>query len=192
MKLMNRIKAFFCKNNKHIELDLHTAEIKEGKAFLHTKGDEPVTYLVRASDIEIRLNKDASLSELDVLTIKKKTPVEKQKTLAQKDAERKDKKSQNTTDSPSKNGVIYADERFRKRTFSMTVYQEEYDMLMESIKEYGYKRADFVLACVNTASKGSMEKAHKKIIKNHKAMLLEKQALSKKQAEEAAKAEQVI
>ena len=192
MKLMNRIKAFFRKNNEPVELDLHAAEIKEGKAFLHTKGDEPVTYLVRASDIEIRLNKDTSLSELDVLTIKKKTPVEKQKTLAQKDAERKDKKSQNTTDSPSKNGVIYADERFRKRTFSMTVYQEEYDMLMESIKEYGYKRADFVLACVNTASKGSMEKAHKKIIKNHKAMLLEKQALSKKQAEEAAKAEQVI
>ena len=192
MKLMNRIKAFFRKNNEPVELDLHAAEIKEGKAFLHTKGDEPVTYLVRASDIEIRLNKDTSLSELDVLTIKKKTPVEKQKTLAQKDAERKDKKSQNTTDSPSKNGVIYADDRFRKRTFSMTVYQEEYDMLMESIKEYGYKRADFVLACVNTASKGSMEKAHKKIIKNHKAMLLEKQALSKKQAEEAAKAEQVI
>ena len=192
MKLMNRIKAFFRKNNEPVELDLHAAEIKEGKAFLHTKGDEPVTYLVRASDIEIRLNKDTSLSELDVLTIKKKTPVEKQKTLAQKDAERKDKKSQNTTDSPSKNGVIYADDRFRKRTFSMTVYQEEYGMLMESIKEYGYKRADFVLACVNTASKGSMEKAHKKIIKNHKAMLLEKQALSKKQAEEAAKAEQVI
>ena len=189
---MNRIKAFFRKNNEPIELDLRAAEIKEGKAFLHTKGDEPVTYLVRASDIEIRLNKDASLSELDILAIKRKTPVEKQKTLAQKDAERKDKKSQNTTDSPSKNGVIYADDRFRKRTFSMTVYQEEYDMLLESIKEYGYKRADFVLACVNTASKGSMEKAHKKIVKSHKAMLLEKQALAKKQAEEAAKAEQVI
>ena len=192
MKFMNRIKAFFRKNNEHIELDLRAAEIKEGKAFLHTKGDEPVTYLVRASDIEIRLNKDAFLSELDILTIKSKAPTEKQKTPEQKDSAKKDKKIPNANDSPSKNNVIYADDRFRKRTFSMTVYQEEYDMLLESIKEYGYKRADFVLACVNTASKGSMEKAHKKIIKNHKAMLLEKQALSKKQAEEAAKAEQVI
>jgi len=188
---MNRIKAFFCKNNDPVELDLRAAEIKERKAFLHTKGDEPVTYLVRASDIEIRLNKDVSLSELDVLTIKKKTPVEKQNTLSPKDVEKKDKKSQHTTDFPSKNGVIYADDRFRKRTFSMTVYQEEYDMLMGSIKEYGYKRADFVLACVNTASKGSMEKAHKKIVKTHKAMLLEKQALSKKQAKETT-SEQVI
>ena len=192
MKFINRIKAFFRKNNEHVELDLRAAEIKEGKAFLHTKGDEPVTYLVRASDIEIRLNKDASLSELDILTIKRKTPAEKQKAPEQKDSAKKDKKIPNANDSPSKNNVIYADDRFRKRTFSMTVYQEEYDMLMESIKEYGYKRADFVLACVNTASKGSMEKAHKKIVKSHKAMLLEKQALAKKQAEEAAKAEQVI
>lgn len=192
MKFMNRIKAFFRKNNEHVELDLRAAEIKEGKAFLHTKGDEPVTYLVRASDIEIRLNKDASLSELDILTIKSKTPAEKQKAPEQKDAAKEDKKNPNANDSPSKNNVIYADDRFRKRTFSMTVYQEEYDMLMESIKEYGYKRADFVLACVNTASKGSMEKAHKKIVKSHKAMLLEKQALAKKQAEETAKAEQAI
>ena len=192
MKFMNRIKAFFRKNNEHVELDLRAAEIKEGKAFLHTKGDEPVTYLVRASDIEIRLNKDASLSELDILTIKSKTPAENQKAPEQKDSAKKDNKIPNANDSASKNNVIYADDRFRKRTFSMTVYQEEYDMLMESIKEYGYKRADFVLACVNTASKGSMEKAHKKIVKSHKAMLLEKQALAKKQAEEAAKAEQVI
>ena len=192
MKFMNRIKAFFRKNDTPIELDLRAAEIKEGRAFLHTKGEEPVTYLVRASDIEIRLNKDASLSELDILTIKSNTPAAKQKTLEQKGSEKKDKKGHNTNNSPSNNGVIYADDRFRKRTFSMTVYQEEYDMLMESIKEYGYKRADFVLACVNTASKGSMEKAHKKIVKSHKAMLLEKQALTKKQAEEAAKAEQVI
>lgn len=187
MKLMNRIKAFFRKNNEPVELDLRAAEIKEGRAFLHTKGEDAITYLVMASDIEIRLNKDASLSELDVLTVKRKTPVEKQKTV-----DTKDKTNQTAQNSPSKSGVIYADDRFRKRTFSMTVYQDEYDMLMESIKEYGYKRADFVLACVNTASKGSMEKAHRKIVKTHKAMLLEKQALAKKQAEEATKAEQAI
>ena len=192
MKVMNRIKAFFRKNNVNVELDLRAAEIKEGKAFLHTKGDDPITYLVRASDIEIRLNKDACLSELDILTVKSKAPVETQKTREAKNTEKKNEKNKNANNSPSKNGVIYADDRFRKRTFSMTVYQEEYDMLMESIKEYGYKRADFVLACVNTASRGSMEKAHKKILKSHKAILLEKQALAKKQAAETAKAEHAI
>jgi hypothetical protein len=80
---------------------------------------------------------------------------------------------------------------FRGHPFKVR-QDEQMDMLMESIKEYGYKRADFVLACVNTASKGSMEKAHKKIVKSHKAILLEKQALAKKQAAEAAKAEHAI
>ena len=137
MKFMNRIKAFFRKNNEPVELDLRAAEIKEGKAFLHTKGDEPVTYLVRASDIEIRLNKDASLSELDILTIKSKAPTGKQKTPEQKDSVKKDKKIPNTNDSPAKNNVIYADDRFRKRTFSMTVYQEEYDMVADHLSDIG-------------------------------------------------------
>ena len=191
MKFMNRLKAFFRKNNEPIELDLRAAEIKEGKAFLHTKGEDAVTYLVRASDIEIRLNKDASLSELDILTISKKSSEDK-KMQETKQGDKVNKQQSTSPKSAFNNGVIYADDRFKKRSFSVSLYQDEYDMLMESIKTYGYKRADFVLACVNTASKGSMEKAHKKIVKNHKAILLEKQALAKKQAEEAAKAEQVI
>lgn len=44
------------------------------------------------------------------------------------------------------------------------------------MKEYGYKRADFVLACVNSATKGTMEKAHKKIVKSHNAIRKEQQA----------------
>ena len=171
MKFMNRLKAFFRKNNEPIELDLRAAEIKEGKAFLHTKGEDAVTYLVRASDIEIRLNKDASLSELDILTISKKSSEDK-KMQETKQGDKVNKQQSTSPKSAFNNGVIYADDRFKKRSFSVSLYQDEYDMLMESIKTYGYKRADFVLACVNTASKGSMEKAHKKIVKNHKAILL--------------------
>ena len=96
MKFMNRIKAFFRKNNEHVELDLHAAEIKEGKAFLHTKGDDPLTYLVRASDIEIRLNKDACISESNILTVKSKASVEKQKTREAKNLEKKNEKNKNT------------------------------------------------------------------------------------------------
>lgn len=192
MKFINKIKAIFRKNDEQIELDLRAAEIKEGRAFLHTKGATPVTYLVRASDIEIRLNKDAAISELDILTVKRKSPEEKKSLQNVKQTQDSRKKDNATTKPSSNKGVIYADDRFKKRSFSVSLYQDEYDMLMESIKEYGYKRADFVLACVNTASKGSMEKAHKKIVKTHRAILLEKQALAKKQAEEAAKNDQVI
>lgn len=192
MKFMNRIKAFFRRNDEPIELDLVSAEIRQGKAFLHTGGNDPTTYVVRANDVEIRLNKDSSLSDLDILMLKRKSSAAKEKEKENKQLEKNDIRSVEPKKASSPSGVIYADDRFKKRTFSVSVYQDEYDMLMESIKEYGYKRADFVLACVNTASKGSMEKAHKKIVKTHRAILLEKQALAKKQAEDAVKAEQVI
>ena len=189
MKIIKKLKAFFCKNNEPVELDLVAAEIKEGRAYLHTKGDEPATYLVRSNDIEIRLSKDASLRELDVLQIKKKSvgvrdkDVQKEQTAKQAEPQ----KTKINKDSAPKAATM--DDRFKKRVFSVSVYPEEYDMLVESVKAYGYKRADFVLACVNTASKGSMEKAHKKIVKTHRAMLLEKQEIARKMAEEAAKAE---
>ena len=190
MKIIKKLKAFFCKNNEPVELDLVAAEIKEGRAYLHTKGEEPATYLVRSNDIEIRLSKDVSLRDTDVLWIKKKSAE------TQKQDEKKEPHDE-TAEAPQKEAKRAAapvgghvDDRFKKRVFSVSVYPEEYDMLIESVKAYGYKRADFVLACVNTASKGSMEKAHKKIVKSHKAMLLEKQALAKKQAEEAARAAQ--
>jgi len=190
MKIIKKLKAFFCKNNEPVELDLVAAEIKEGRAYLHTKGEEPATYLVRSNDIEIRLSKDVSLREADVLQIKKKS-AEAQKQDEKKEPKEKhaeaSKKEAKRTSAP---GAAPADDRFKKRVFSVSVYPDEYDMLVESVKAYGYKRADFVLACVNTASKGSMEKAHKKIVKTHRAMLLEKQALVKKQAEEAARAVQ--
>jgi len=190
MKIIKKLKAFFCKNNEPVELDLVAAEIKEGCAYLHTKGEEPATYLARSNDIEIRLSKDVSLREADVLQIKKKS-AEAQKQDEKKEAKEKhaeaSKKEAKRTSAP---GAAPADDRFKKRVFSVSVYPDEYDMLVESVKAYGYKRADFVLACVNTASKGSMEKAHKKIVKTHRAMLLEKQALAKKQAEEAARAVQ--
>ena len=190
MKIIKKLKAFFCKNNEPVELDLVAAEIKEGRAYLHTKGEEPATYLVRSNDIEIRLSKDVSLRETDVLQIKKKS-AEAQKQDEKKEPKEKhaeaSKKEAKRTSAP---GAAPADDRFKKRVFSVSVYPDEYDMLVESVKAYGYKRADFVLACVNTASKGSMEKAHKKIVNTHRAMLLEKQALAKKQAEEAARAVQ--
>lgn len=189
MKIIKKLKAFFCKNNELVELDLVAAEIKEGRAYLHTKGDEPATYLVRSNDIEIRLSKDASLRELDVLQIKKKTVEARDKEVQKEQTAKQTEPEKTKVNKATAPGVVHMDDRFKKRVFSVSVYPEEHDMLVESVKAYGYKRADFVLACVNTASKGSMEKAHKKIVKTHRAMLLEKQEIARKMAEEAAKAE---
>lgn len=187
MKFMNKIKAFFRKNDEPVELDLVAAEIREGKAFLHTKGEKPMTYLVRANDVEIRLNKDVSLRDVDILTVKK-TPKEGKDRTGKTDEKSKGLQPQTQVPAAENSGgqaEVYALDRFKKRKFVISIYPEEYEAINTTIKEYGYKRADFVLACVNTATKGTMEKAHKKIVKTHREIVLEQQALVAKQMADA-------
>ena len=188
MKIINKIKAFFLHQEEPVELDLVAAEIKEGKAFLHPRGEEYVTYLVRSDDIAITLNKGRSLSPKDIFKIgpKPKAP--------EKDEKREDKKEQKQPDvktpsdhrrtkPPMETSQTTAEEfdRFKKKKFVVSLYPEEYNAIMSSMKAYGYKRADFVMACVNTATKGTMEKAHKKIVKSHNDIRKEQQALQAKQ-----------
>jgi len=176
MRIINKIKAFFTHHDEPVELDLIAAEIKEGKAFLHPRGEEDVTYLVRSDDIEITLSKGHSLTKKDVF---KSSPKEKNAAKDSQQAEKKEKSNQTSEQTskidksgkpPMETTQTAEDEfdRFKKRKFVVSLYPEEYDTVMESMKEYGYKRADFVMACVNTVSKGTMEKAHKKIVKSHK------------------------
>lgn len=193
MKLISKIKAFFRRNEETVELDLAAAEIREGKAFLHTKGDNPMTYFVRANDIEIRLNKDAVINDVDILTVKKPSKDDEQREKQkEKEIQKANKKKVSSItpkeeSSTAQSAEILDLERFKKRKFVISVYPEEYDLLMSSIKEYGYKRADFVLACVNTATKGTMERAHKKIVKSHRELLLEHQAMLSKQIQDLEK-----
>ena len=179
MKIINKIKAFFTHRNEPVELDLIAAEIKEGKAFLHPRGEEGVTYLIRSDDIEITLSKGRSLTPKDILKTRPKEKTTKNSQQAEKE---KAKQPPVQTANPNKSIKPALEttqttenefDRFKKRKFVVSLYPEEYDRIMTSMKEYGYKRADFVMACVNTASKGSMEKAHKKIVKEHGERLKE-------------------
>ena len=188
MKIINKIKAFFFYQEEPVELDLITAEIKEGKAFLHPRGEENVTYLIRSDDIEITLSKGRSLSPKDIFKTepKPKVPEKDAKKEDNKDPKQppaKDPKSNQKSTPPMETSQAAPDEfdRFKKRKFVVSLYPDEYDAVMSSMKEYGYKRADFVLACVNSATKGTMEKAHKKIVKSHKEMIKEQRAIEARQ-----------
>ena len=182
MKIMKRIRAFFTHQEEPIELDLIAAEIKEGKAFLHPRGEEHVTYLVRSDDIEITLSKGRSLGPRDIFRIgpKPKNPEKEKKEEEKKSLKQppvKDPKDDNKKSVTKEEIQTEPDEfdKFKKRKFVISLYPEEYDAIMASMKEYGYKRADFVMACVNTATKGTMEKAHKKILRSHDEIRKEQQ-----------------
>ena len=179
MKIISKIKAFFIHHDKPVELDLVAAEIREGKAFLHPRGEKDVTYLVRSDEIEITLSKGRSLTKMDIF---KFGPKEKTATKDSNHAENEKSKQTSAQHKHSKSveETVQTDEnefdRFKKRKFVVSLYPEEYDAIMKSMKEYGYKCADFVMACVNTASKGSMEKAHKTIVKKRKEISMEQKA----------------
>ena len=169
MKIIRKLKALFYKNSQPIALVLAAAEIREGRAYLHPKSNRQITYRVRSDDIEIYLNRDRELSDEDIVVIDKNVvppPHKKEKTAPPKQhSQRASSTSQSSADSY---------DRFKKRIFSVSLYQHEYDALMETIKEYGYKRAEFIMASANTATKGSMERERKKIVRVHKEMQKEK------------------
>jgi hypothetical protein len=182
MNIKKILKAFFFHEEDPVELDLAAAEIREGKAFLHPKNEKGVTYLVRSEHIEITLSKGFSLSSNDVVRIEPKSNAQmptnpntqKQPALPTKKAA---KDAPNIPSPPSEDPF----EKYKKKQFSISLYPDEYEALMSHMKSYGYKRADFILACVNTATKGTMEREHKKIIKAHSELRKEEKALQNKQ-----------
>lgn len=183
MNIIKKIKAFFVHQDEPVELDLVAAEIKEGKAFLHPRGEENITYLVKSDDIDIILNKGRSLEPKDILKVERKHKEGKNETK-EVDGNTK-KQSDDKTPKTEKSNVTQRIvptasnefDRFKKKKFVVSLYLSEYETVMASMKEYGYKRADFVMACVNSATKGSMEKAHKKIVKTHKELIKEQKAM---------------
>ena len=177
MKLIKKIKAFFIRQNEPMELDLVAAEIKEGKAYLHPRGEQNVTYLVRSDEIEITLSKGRTLGSKDIVTIDETTSKSEQERGKERNRKKERDRERDQRETAVNNNLHNDLERFKKRKFVVSLYPEEYETLMSSMKEYGYKRADFVMACVNTATKGTMEKAHKKIVKSHDELKKEQKSL---------------
>ena len=180
MKIIKKLKALFLKDDRPVSLDLAAAEIKEGRAYLHPKENPTITYRVKSDDIEVRLSKGKSLTDQDiVLIVKRKEPTKD--SLKQKESESKqktDRKAHSKSGAPSE--PDYDMNRFKKRTFSVSLYPEEYDVLMEMIQKYGYKRAEFILASAQTATQGTMAKAQKKVLMARKEIRKEERELKVK------------
>lgn len=171
MKALRKLRALFFKDRNQVALNLASAEIKRGRAYLRPIEDPTVTYVVRSDDIEIFLNGDKDLSDADI------------KVLRKRESDKTEKKKEDAAKPPIKEKETHfrdhveTDDRFKKRTFSISLYQHEYDALIRLISEYGYKRADFILASANTATKGTMDREHKKIVKVHKELRKEEKTI---------------
>ena len=185
MKLRNVLKAFFFHKEEPVELDLAAAEIREGKAYLHPKSEKGVTYLVRSDNIEISLSKGFSLSSENIVKIEPESKQKKPDGADKKKSDQKDNKDRKAAGDGTSSSPVPDNEfdKYKKRKFVVSLYPDEYDSVMTSMKEYGYRRADFLLACVNTATQGTMEREHRKIVKKHTVLRKEEKALLDKHRE---------
>lgn len=182
MKLINRIRAFLKINHRPVVMDLKSAEIREGYAYLHPKDPTRPSYKVHAEDIEIRLCDGRTLTDSDILPVEKKKQTEKPVEVSGAENEKpKQEKANSDVGRIGREPTPNEMDRFKKKSFSVSLYPEEYDYLVATIKEYGYKRADFILACSTTATKGTMQRAHKTIMKAHNALRQEQKTLQEKQ-----------
>lgn len=181
MKIIKKLKALFFKDDHPVSLDLIAAEIKEGRAYFHPKENRDTTYLVRSDDIEIRLSKGKSLTDGDILVMGKRKRAEKDpvKPRDKKPTQISDKKP--TPSAGDTGHEIYNTDRFKKKAFSVSLYPEEYNQLMNTIQKYGYKRSEFILASAQTATQGTMAKAQKKVVIARKELRKEEKALKLQQ-----------
>ena len=184
MKILSKIKALFRFREQEdvVEMDLAAAEIKDGVVYLHPR-DEKITYRIKTDDVSIILNNGQPLSPENISRME---PKERTSRHSEKDEDKNGGKKSGKEGQGAREGDAISPnefDRFKKRKFVVSLYPEEYDVVMTSIKSYGYKRADFVMACVNSASKGTMEKAHKKIVKSHNEALRAQKALEAQRQE---------
>jgi len=79
----------------------------------------------------------------------------------------------------------YLDLRPKMKKVTFTLYEDEYNMLMTNIRDNGYRKTEFLLACVSAAKKNSMEATYRRYAAEHDARrkeIREKMQQAKKQS----------
>ena len=56
----------------------------------------------------------------------------------------------------------------KKKIVSISLYEDEYDMLMDDINANGYQKTEYLLACVSAAKKKSLAATYRRYAEEHK------------------------
>lgn len=78
----------------------------------------------------------------------------------------------------------------KKKSFTVMLYPDEHEKLMRLIKDNGYKKVEYILACVDSAKKTSMEANYKRYAEEREHRRKEEALEAKRAKEEAQKAKQ--
>lgn len=162
-------------------MEVSAAEIKQRKVFLHPMDNEDLVYCMKADMVDIVINPQKDIRDEDVQILKVKKLGEKEpkdKTAMAPEKAPKDKNAPAKERIPKENAGQRSAQTYSPRpisyympkmkTVSFTLYEDEYDSLMNGIKADGYRKTEFLLACVNTAKKNSLEATYRKYTAVHK------------------------
>jgi len=177
MKLFNKIKAFFRFGGHCAEIEVSAAEVKKGKVYLHPIDEPERTYCIKSDDISLIISPNKEITEEDVEIIENtKTGKEKDK-QKEENNETKERKTRS-------GGNSHWDNPYKMRKMTISLYSDEYDALMDNIKSNGYRKTEFLLACVECAKKNSMEATYKRYTQEHKRRKVEARMAMKEMKEE--------
>lgn len=162
MKIINKIKAFFNFKGAAQEMELSEAEVKKDGVFLRSLDDPNHIFFVKSNTVDIFINRDTEICEDDIIILDKEHD-KKEHLSGDQNIDKNNLDKRLNSRSPS-----YARFMPLKKRFSVMLYQDEYDMLIKNITDYGYKKAEFFLACIKAAKKQSFDATYKKYTDEHK------------------------
>ena len=174
MRILNRIKALFKFRGDPAELEVSKAEIKKGKVFLHPVDDPMRVVCIKSSAVDIVINPHADIQESDVQIIdlagqKKEAIVEEKKQFEKNKKQKKmevDDVPTVSNDTLERKPLSYF--MPKKKIVSISLYDDEYEMLMDNINANGYQKTEYLLACVSAAKKNSLDATYRRYTEEHK------------------------
>ena len=175
LNILTKIKAFFNFKGQEIEMDLSSAEVRQERVYLHPVNEPELVYSVKAKAVHMFIDPEEDVEEIKVQQIApKNAPQQASNTASKIDAPpQTNMKTQNSSSSGGERGINWKkhNEKLRapfvKKRFSIMLYEDEYESIMAAIEENGYKKAEYLLACVMSAKKNSMESTYNKFVYNH-------------------------
>lgn len=163
MNLLTKIRAFFNFKGEKVEMELSKAEIKQGRVYLHPADKPSETFVVKTKSVDLIINPEEETSDENILIINSDKEKKPQKSTI------KISEQEIPENSPPENSHHQIQTIFpKKRKFVVSLYPDKYEVLIENINSNGYKRAEYLLACVNSAKKASFDAMYKKYTVEHK------------------------
>jgi len=174
MKLLTGIRALFTYKKEAKQIGVHKAVITPGRVILKPVGTNK-TVSLKASDVDIIIN---NLNELDANDIKvTSNSHDTHENESRKKAKENIKSSfdNDLSDDNELDAMVKPLNTYiaKKKNISLSLYPDEFEMISEIITSNGYKRTEFILACITAAKKQSMVSEYNRYTKEHKQRRME-------------------